>query len=158
MFHSRFRIPATMLARALLAATAALLIGVGVAASAERVEIDTPDQPGYVPTPVHAQILRGAAVDQHAANRANATVDKAIEAGIMFAGTPDQVFRQIKQMYDHVGGFGHLLIMGQAGFLEHDETVRGIKTFAREVYPRLKEAFPDTATSGMREAPLGVPA
>ena len=111
--------------------------------------------PGYVPTPVHAQILRGAAVDQHAANRANATVDKAIEAGIMFAGTPDQVFRQIKQMYDHVGGFGHLLIMGQAGFLEHDETVRGIKTFAREVYPRLKEAFPDTATSGMREAPLG---
>ena len=107
--------------------------------------------PGYVPTPVHAQILRGAAIDQHAANRANATVDKAIEAGIMFAGTPDQVFRQIKQMYDHVGGFGHLLIMGQAGFLEHDETVRGIKTFAREVYPRLKEAFPDTAVSGMRQ-------
>jgi len=107
--------------------------------------------PGYVPTPVHAQILRGAAVDQHAANRANATVNKAIEAGIMFAGTPDQVFRQIKQMYDHVGGFGHLLIMGQAGFLEHDETVRGIKTFAREVYPRLKEAFPDTAVSGMRQ-------
>ena len=52
-------------------------------------------------------------------------------------------------------GFGHLLIMGQAGFLEHDETVRGIKTFAREVYPRLKEAFPDTAISGMREAPFG---
>ena len=51
MFHSRFRVPATMLARSLLAATAALLIGVGVAASAERVEIDTPDQPGYVPTP-----------------------------------------------------------------------------------------------------------
>ena len=107
--------------------------------------------PGYVPTPVHAQILRGAAIDQHAANRANATVDKAIEAGIMFAGTPDQVFRQIKQMYDHVGGFGHLLIMGQAGFLEHDETVRGIKTFAREVYPRLKEAFPDTAISGLQQ-------
>jgi alkanesulfonate monooxygenase SsuD/methylene tetrahydromethanopterin reductase-like flavin-dependent oxidoreductase (luciferase family) len=107
--------------------------------------------PGYVPTPVHAQILRGAAIDQHAANRANATVDKAIEAGIMFAGTPDQVFRQITKMYDHVGGFGHLLIMGQAGFLEHDETVHGIKTFAREVYPRLKEAFPDTAISGVRE-------
>ena len=106
--------------------------------------------PGYVPTPVHAQILRGAAIDQHAANKANATVDKAIEAGLMFAGTPDQVFLQIKRMYDHVGGFGHLLIMGQAGFLEHDETVRGIKAFAREVYPRLKEACPDTAISGLR--------
>jgi len=85
------------------------------------------------------------------ANKANATVDKAIEAGLMFAGTPDQVFLQIKKMYDHVGGFGHLLIMGQAGFLEHDETVRGIKTFAREVYPRLKDALPDTAISGMRQ-------
>ena len=71
----------------------------------------------------------------------------------MFAGTPDQVFLQIKRMYDHVGGFGHLLIMGQAGFLEHDETVRGIKMFAREVYPRLKDAFPDTAISGLRQSP-----
>ena len=44
--------------------------------------------------------------------------------------------------------------MGQAGFLEHDEAVRGIKTFAREVYPRLKEAFPDTAVSGMRQESL----
>jgi alkanesulfonate monooxygenase SsuD/methylene tetrahydromethanopterin reductase-like flavin-dependent oxidoreductase (luciferase family) len=107
--------------------------------------------PGYVPTQVAAQILRGASIDQLAANRTNATVDKAIEAGIMFAGTPDQVFSQIKRMYEHVGGFGHLLIMGQAGFLEHDETVRGIKCFAREVYPRLKEAFPDTAISGVRQ-------
>ena len=37
----------------------------------------------------------------------------------------------MKRLYDHVGGFGHLLIMGQAGFLEHDETVLGIRTFAR---------------------------
>ena len=38
----------------------------------------------------------------------------------------DQVHRQIRRLYDHVGGFGHLLIMGQAGFLEHEETVLGI--------------------------------
>ena len=31
--------------------------------------------------------------------------------------------------------------MGQAGFLDHQETVLGIKTFAREVYPRLKAEF-----------------
>ena len=67
----------------------------------------------------------------------------------MFAGTPDQVHRQMKRLYDHVGGFGHLLIMGQAGFLEHDETVLGIRTFAREVYPRVKAEFPDTAVSGV---------
>jgi hypothetical protein len=38
--------------------------------------------------------------------------------------------------------------MGQAGFLEHDETVIGIRNFAREVYPRLQEAFPGTSVSG----------
>ena len=59
--------------------------------------------------------------------------------GIMMAGTPDQVESQIRKVYDHVGGFGHLLIMGQAGFLEHDETVAGIRMFAREVYPRVKQ-------------------
>jgi hypothetical protein len=42
--------------------------------------------------------------------------------------------------------------MGQAGFLGHDETVAGIRNFAREVYPRLQEAFPDDAISGRREA------
>ena len=81
--------------------------------------------------------------------RKAASVEGAIEAGIMFAGTPDQVHRQMKKLYDHVGGFGHLLIMGQAGFLEHDETVKGIRTFARELYPRLKEEFPDIAITGV---------
>jgi hypothetical protein len=38
--------------------------------------------------------------------------------------------------------------MGQAGFLEHDDTVVGIRTFAREVYPRLKQMYPDSAVSG----------
>jgi len=52
------------------------------------------------------------------------------------------VYRQIMKMYQHVGGFGHLLIMGQAGFLEHEETVKGMKLFAQEVYPRLKDLAP----------------
>jgi alkanesulfonate monooxygenase SsuD/methylene tetrahydromethanopterin reductase-like flavin-dependent oxidoreductase (luciferase family) len=107
--------------------------------------------PGYMSTQAAMAIARGAAIDQHAANRANATVDKAIEAGIMFAGTPDQVYGQIRKFYDHVGGFGHLLIMGQAGFLEHDETVAGIKCFARNVYPRLQQEMPDMSISGTRE-------
>ena len=55
-----------------------------------------------------------------------------------FGLTPDQVVKQIRAVYDHVGGFGHLLNMGQAGFLEHDETVRGIRLFAREVFPQLQ--------------------
>jgi alkanesulfonate monooxygenase SsuD/methylene tetrahydromethanopterin reductase-like flavin-dependent oxidoreductase (luciferase family) len=103
--------------------------------------------PGYVSVEANLRMLRGA---QHplSAFRSNATVEAAIAAGIMFAGTPDQVYRQLKKVYDYVGGFGHLLIMGQAGFLEHEDTVSGIRNFAREVYPRLKEEFPDATISG----------
>jgi alkanesulfonate monooxygenase SsuD/methylene tetrahydromethanopterin reductase-like flavin-dependent oxidoreductase (luciferase family) len=61
-----------------------------------------------------------------------------MENGLVFAGNPDSVYRQIMKMYEHVGGFGHLLIMGQAGFLDHEETVKGMQMFVREVYPRLK--------------------
>ena len=45
--------------------------------------------------------------------------------------------------------------MGQAGFLEHDDTVHGIRMFAREVYPRLKELYPDTVISGFPQPASG---
>jgi alkanesulfonate monooxygenase SsuD/methylene tetrahydromethanopterin reductase-like flavin-dependent oxidoreductase (luciferase family) len=96
--------------------------------------------PGYVPVQTNVQMLRGG---EHplSAFAKTASVESAIEGGLMFAGTPDQVYRQIKNLYDRVGGFGHLLLMGQAGFLDHEETVLGIRTFARDVYPRLKDGF-----------------
>jgi hypothetical protein len=96
--------------------------------------------------------LRGAENPLSAfAKRGSITVEGAIAAGIMFAGTPDAVLAQFKKHYDHVGGYGHLLIMGQAGFLEHDDTVHGIRMFAREVYPRLRELYPDWMISGAHE-------
>ena len=104
--------------------------------------------PGYVPVAANVQMLRGARTSAERVRQSGHDVEGAIEAGIMFAGTPDQVLKQIKKHYDHVGGYGHLLIMGQAGFLEHDDTVHGIRMFAREVYPRLKELYPDTLVSG----------
>ncbi|MEA2916602.1 MAG: hypothetical protein QOJ15_8683 [Bradyrhizobium sp.] len=107
--------------------------------------------PGYVPVAMNIQLARGAQNVVSAHGTKQGTVDGAIEAGTMFAGTPDTVFEQIKKHWNHVGGYGHLLIMGQAGFLEHDDTVHGIRMFAREVYPRLKELYPDTTVSGMFE-------
>ena len=109
--------------------------------------------PGYVGTGVRAAMLKSAATGAVGGGalgglHKETTVDKAIEDGIMFAGTPDQVFQQISRFHQAIGGFGHLLNMGQAGFLEHDETVHGIRTFGREVYPRLQAAFPDTEISG----------
>ena len=53
--------------------------------------------------------------------------------------TPDQVAAQIKQEYERVGGFDHLLMMMQAGFLDHKSTVRNMTLFAKEVYPQIRD-------------------
>jgi alkanesulfonate monooxygenase SsuD/methylene tetrahydromethanopterin reductase-like flavin-dependent oxidoreductase (luciferase family) len=96
--------------------------------------------PGYVPVRAAIDVMRGR-VNPLSHFGGTPTVENAIRAGIMMAGTPDQVINQIRKVYDYVGGFGHLLLMGQAGFLDHKDTVVGIKTFAREVYPRLRQEF-----------------
>jgi hypothetical protein len=49
------------------------------------------------------------------------------------------VYNQIKALSDSVGGFGHLLMFGQGGFLDHADTVENITLFAKEVMPRLRE-------------------
>jgi alkanesulfonate monooxygenase SsuD/methylene tetrahydromethanopterin reductase-like flavin-dependent oxidoreductase (luciferase family) len=67
------------------------------------------------------------------------TVADAIDAGLVFAGTPDDVFDQLRAFYDHVGGFGHLLMMGQGGLLSHEDTVANLTLFSREVLPRLAD-------------------
>jgi alkanesulfonate monooxygenase SsuD/methylene tetrahydromethanopterin reductase-like flavin-dependent oxidoreductase (luciferase family) len=96
--------------------------------------------PGYMPVHAAIDVMRGRV--QALSHFGGApSVENAVKAGLMMAGTPDQVVSQIRKVFDYVGGFGHLLLMGQAGFLDHQETVLGIKTFAREVYPRLKEEF-----------------
>ena len=114
--------------------------------TANKVPPHIANPPGYVPVSANLAMLRGA---EHPLSgfAKNATVEGAIDSGLMLAGTPDQMMKQFKKIYDYVGGFGHLLIMGQAGFLEHDDAVLGIRTFAREVYPRLKEAYPDKTPS-----------
>jgi alkanesulfonate monooxygenase SsuD/methylene tetrahydromethanopterin reductase-like flavin-dependent oxidoreductase (luciferase family) len=64
-------------------------------------------------------------------------VDIQIEVGNMFIGTPDMVFKRIKAFFDHVGGLGNLLLMGQAGAMSHAEVRKSMTLFAREVLPRV---------------------
>jgi alkanesulfonate monooxygenase SsuD/methylene tetrahydromethanopterin reductase-like flavin-dependent oxidoreductase (luciferase family) len=71
--------------------------------------------------------------------------EQAKAMGILFAGNPDSVHRQIMEFYDTVGGFGHLSIVGRSGFMTHAESEKGIRLFAREVLPRLKEIKPVVA-------------
>jgi alkanesulfonate monooxygenase SsuD/methylene tetrahydromethanopterin reductase-like flavin-dependent oxidoreductase (luciferase family) len=58
---------------------------------------------------------------------------------VVMYGTPDQVAQQIRRFYDLVGGFDHLLMMQQAGFLDHKRTVASMTRFAREVLPQIKD-------------------
>jgi len=61
-----------------------------------------------------------------------------MDAGILFCGTPDQVYLQIAEFCDHCGGMGNLLMMGQAGAMSHAETADNLTLFAKEVLPRLQ--------------------
>ena len=72
----------------------------------------------------------------------SASIQDLIEAAILFCGTPDQVHAQIAEFVDYTGGLGHLLSMGQAGFLSHADTVDSMTLFGKEVLPRLKAAQP----------------
>jgi alkanesulfonate monooxygenase SsuD/methylene tetrahydromethanopterin reductase-like flavin-dependent oxidoreductase (luciferase family) len=106
--------------------------------------------PGYQSAAANANVLKAGPGGPIRANRLTTrdgkpinartlTVEDAIEAGLVFAGTPDDVWAQLKDFYDHVGGFGHLLMMGQGGLISHEDTVANLTLFSKEVLPRLTE-------------------
>jgi len=49
-------------------------------------------------------------------------------------------------LYDFVGGYGHLVMIGRSGFMTHAETEKSIGLFAQEVLPRLKDIAPVEAS------------
>jgi len=105
--------------------------------------------PGYAPPAMAATAIGGNANTARATrvqtrdgkpiNPRTIGVEDAIGAGLVFAGTPDEVYDQIKSFYDHVDGFGHLLMMGQGGHISHEDTVDNLTLFSKEVLPRLAD-------------------
>jgi len=93
--------------------------------------------PGYMPPAARVGTLTGAGSPLGALTKMSQ--EEMIEEGILFAGDPDTVFEQLRRFYEHVGGFGHLILLGQAGFLGHEETVNSLRLFSQEVAPRLDE-------------------
>ncbi len=71
------------------------------------------------------------------------SIEEYVEAGLMFVGTPDDVYQQLAKFNIDTGGFGNLMMMGQAGELDHADTVDSLTLIAKEVAPRLAE-LPDT--------------
>jgi alkanesulfonate monooxygenase SsuD/methylene tetrahydromethanopterin reductase-like flavin-dependent oxidoreductase (luciferase family) len=68
------------------------------------------------------------------------TAETAIQRGILVAGNPDTVTRQIMEIYDKVDGFAHLIFIGRSGFLTHEEAKKTIRLMSKEVLPRLPAA------------------
>ena len=68
-----------------------------------------------------------------------ASIEELIDAHVLFCGTPDQVYKQIKAFHDHVGGVGNLMLMAQGGDLSHKDAVANLRMFSRDVMPRLKD-------------------
>ena len=117
--------------------------------------------PGTVPEHLAPQLYRTAPVpaapslanaekgvapaSQNAARLMSIDTAQAMKDGILFAGSPDSVYRQVMEFYDRVGGFGHLVLIGRSGFMTHAESEKGIRLFAKEVLPRLREIKPVTA-------------
>jgi alkanesulfonate monooxygenase SsuD/methylene tetrahydromethanopterin reductase-like flavin-dependent oxidoreductase (luciferase family) len=101
--------------------------------------------PGFFPIETNVQMMQGKArprtgtKDGRFIDMRTAGVQDLIDTGVMFCGTPDQVYDQIIEFTEYCGGMGNLLMMGHAGFLSHEDTVDSLTLFAREVLPRLKE-------------------
>jgi alkanesulfonate monooxygenase SsuD/methylene tetrahydromethanopterin reductase-like flavin-dependent oxidoreductase (luciferase family) len=105
--------------------------------------------PGYSPPEGVVASRTAAAPIPHARQAKGKSPEWMIENGVLMAGTPDMVVEQIKRFYDHVGGFGHLLMMGHAGGLSRSETVRSLELYAQHVAPAI-------AQLGSAAMPVGV--
>ena len=116
-------------------------------------QFNTP--PGYHPPSVAANIMKGT----HSSTGLPIVprLDEQMARGNVFAGTPDQVFQQIKSFWEYSGGFGNLLMMGQAGFMTFEETLKSMKLFTQEVYPRLKELTASYDAGAMKELRASLP-
>src|SRR6266699_33917 len=102
--------------------------------------------PGRIPPEAAAQNYRTAprpgaqAMRRPADSLIGITAERAIARGILCAGNPDTVYKQIMDIYEKVGGFGHFIFIGRSGFLDHKEAEKGIRLMAKEVLPRLPAA------------------
>jgi alkanesulfonate monooxygenase SsuD/methylene tetrahydromethanopterin reductase-like flavin-dependent oxidoreductase (luciferase family) len=109
--------------------------------------------PGYHPPEVSVQYMLG----QASIVPTNISLDDQMARGNVFAGTPDQVYEQIKAFWEYCGGFGNLIIMGQAGFLSYEDAVNSMRLYGKEVKPRLDELNRNYDPMKMKELRASMP-
>ena len=121
---------------------------------ANKVPHEWSNPPGYHPPHIAAQVMKGATPN---GIPAVAKLNEQMQRGNVFAGTPDQVFEQIKAFWEYSGGFGNMLIMGQAGFLSDKDAIKSMKLYSDEVYPRLRELTANADPAELAERAKAIP-
>ncbi|NIJ08500.1 limonene 1,2-monooxygenase [Sphingomonas vulcanisoli] len=66
------------------------------------------------------------------------TVEKLIEDGLLFIGSPDTVREKIEDFYEKSGGFGQFLIVGGKDWGKEEQRIRSFELFATKVMPHLR--------------------
>lgn len=111
----------------------------------ERTEQRFINPPGSLPHADNARFMKAGSTQNHRTSvlpdgtpMSNPpTAHEQILNSVLFAGTPDQVYEQLKRFYDSVGGFGHLLVQ-MGGTMSTEEIRESLTLFATEVQPRLE--------------------
>ncbi|WP_433622210.1 LLM class flavin-dependent oxidoreductase [Nocardia sp. CA-120079] len=109
------------------------------------------DVPGYLPAQVRAEELQRSLRDQNSSGGmaevlrkiGSAPIQKLVDDGIFFVGSPDSVFRQMETFYERVGGFGNFLMEMQSGTMGFGVTVDSMQLYAEKVLPRFVEEIYD---------------
>jgi alkanesulfonate monooxygenase SsuD/methylene tetrahydromethanopterin reductase-like flavin-dependent oxidoreductase (luciferase family) len=115
--------------------------------SSGRVHAPFANPPGFLSVDDNVRLLKAGSKrlgrlvtkDGRMITPSKASVEELVDAGMMFCGTPDQVYKQIVDFSDAIGGIGNFLAMMHAGFLSHEDTVGSMTLFAKEILPRLQE-------------------
>lgn len=113
--------------------------------ASERIEQRFINPPGMMPHADNARFLKAGTTETHRTKvlpdgtpMSNPpTPQEQIINSVLFAGTPDQVYEQMKRFYDSVGGFGNMLVQ-MGGTQGHDEICDSLRLYATEVQPRLE--------------------
>lgn len=67
-----------------------------------------------------------------------APLEKLVQTGLLFAGTPEDVIEQIEEFADYVGPFGNLIAGLHGGTLGVDDTRESMHLFAEQVVPHFR--------------------
>src|SRR5262249_27174842 len=89
--------------------------------------------PGYYPPRTVAKALLGGAGKPY-----RDSFESLQEKGIVLAGNPDTMIAKVRYLHERCG-VGNLLMLNPAGFLPTDQVRHGMKLFAEEVYPAIRE-------------------